>query len=94
MSLNQVYLLIRIKTKHIGLFVDVIFQVELPKSDTIEGLSPFDEDTQTASYPTIPPLSPIRTQENVDLSSLMNTSTDVEVKSKEEPRKEFAMDAG
>jgi hypothetical protein len=37
------------------------------------------------------------TQENADLSSLMNTSTDVEMKSikiKDEPKKEFAMEAG
>jgi hypothetical protein len=34
------------------------------------------------------------TQENADLSSLMNTSTDVEIKTKEEPKKEFAMEAG
>jgi hypothetical protein len=39
----------------------------------------------------------IETQENADLSSLMNTSTDVEMKSikiKDEPKKEFAMEAG
>ncbi|CAF1324115.1 unnamed protein product [Rotaria sordida] len=81
---------------------NVIFQVELPILNQIEEqsnkeLSSYDEDTQMTSYPSIPPLSPNQTQENIDLSSLMNTSADVELKptkAKGEPRKEFAMEAG
>jgi len=66
---------------------NIIFQVDLP-----EVPSSFDEDTQIASYPSIPPISPNQTQENPDLSSLMNTSTDVEPKPI--PQKEFAMEPG
>ncbi|CAF4313079.1 unnamed protein product [Rotaria sp. Silwood2] len=96
-----IYLIVTIKRKRKNIYLfmlDVIFQVELPIVNQIEeqsnkDLSPFDE----VSYPSIPPSSPNETQENIDFSSLMNTSTDVELKptkTKEEPRKEFAMEAG
>ncbi|CAF1051190.1 unnamed protein product [Adineta ricciae] len=81
---------------------NVVFQVDLPVINSIEeqtdkDLCLYDEDTQMTSYPSIPPISPNLTQENTDLSSLLDTSSDVEMKpmtTKNEPKQEFAMDAG
>ncbi|CAF3932907.1 unnamed protein product [Adineta steineri] len=81
---------------------NIVFQIDLPllsqpENQPTEEISPYDEDTQITSYPSIPTLSPNQTQENADLSNLMNTSTDVEIKpikTREEPKKEFAMEAG
>lgn len=71
---------------------NIAFQLELPRIDSIDDLSIYDEDTQMMTYSSIPSISPNQTQENADLTELVRTSADVELKPS--PTKEFAMDAG
>jgi len=61
---------------------NVIFQIDIPS------LSPFDEETQIVDYRSIPPASPDKTHEN---SPSYEPKPNV---TPEEPKREFAMDAG